>query len=370
MPSADSTLDATAGQTGPAGASTPTGAPTSTGASTSAPAPAPAPAEGRVPDVLELAPGEREALLELAEELTMSPTQAPELFCRAAHRAARRLPDRLAEALADFAHRGSHTGTLLLDRLPVSALPPTPPDNREHLGEATRLARAQAVIDHACGQMVAYEAEGHGRLYQDMVPNRALAQSQTSLGSGVELELHTEQAFSKLRPDVLSLACLRGHPDARTYVLPVHVLLEHLTPFERKLLRRPLWMTGVDGSFKLGGHEFLEGEVRGPLAIVGGAEEDPSIVFDQDLMSGTTGEAQAMIARIVEVYRSERFAVTLEPGQILLVDNVRAVHGRSPFKPNFDGSDRFIIRSFAVRDLVRTRYARPHNSRTIAARYS
>ena len=33
-------------------------------------------------------------------------------------------------------------------------------------------------------------------------------------GSGVELELHTEQAFSKLRPDVLSLACLRGNPKA------------------------------------------------------------------------------------------------------------------------------------------------------------
>lgn len=328
------------------------------------------PNPSRVPDVVQLLPAEREALLELAEGVTVSPTDAPELYCRAAHRAARRLPDRLVELLADFAYHGSHTGTLLLDRLPVSELPSTPPDNREHLGESTPLARVQAIVNHACGQMVAYEAEGHGRLYQDMVPNRALAQSQTSLGSGVELELHTEQAFSLLRPDVLSLACLRGHPEAKTYVLPAHVLLEHLTPFERKLLRRPLWMTGVDGSFKLGGHEFIEGDERGPLAIVAGAEDDPAIVFDQDLMSGTTAEAQAMIARIVEVYRARRFAVTLEPGQILLLDNVRAVHGRSPFSPNFDGSDRFIIRSFAIRDLVRTRYARPHNSRTIAAQYS
>jgi L-asparagine oxygenase len=218
--------------------------------------------------------------------------------------------------------------------------------------------------------MVAYEAEGHGRLYQDMVPNRAMALSQTSLGSGVELELHTEQAFSKLRPDILSLACLRGHPDAKTYVLPAHVLLEHMTPFERKLLRRELWTTGVDGSFKLGGHEFIEGDLRGPLAIIGGAQDDPTIVFDQDLMVGVTDEAQALIARVVEVYRAHRFSVTLAPGQILLVDNVRAVHGRSPFTPSFDGADRFISRSFAVRDLVRTRYARPGNSRTVAAEYS
>jgi L-asparagine oxygenase len=330
----------------------------------------PATSVGRAPDVVSLTAGERVTLLALAEELTVSASESPELFCRQAHRAARQLPDRLVELLADFAYRGTDTGTMLLDRLPVLEPPPTPPDNRSHLAQDTPLAGVQAIVNHACGQMVAYEAEGHGRLYQDMVPNRALALSQTSLGSGVELELHTEQAFSKLRPDLLSLACLRGHPDAKTYVLPAHVLLEHMTPFERKLLRRELWSTGVDGSFKLGGHEFREGDVRGPLAIIGGAEDDPTIVFDQDLMSGATPEAHALIARVVEVYRAHRFSVTLEPGQILLLDNVRAVHGRSPFTPNFDGSDRFISRSFAIRDLVRTRFARPGNSRTIAAEFS
>ncbi len=334
-------------------------------------APTATPATQRAPDVVRLESSERERLIELAGELlTVSPTDSPELFCRQAHRAARRLPDRLEELLTDFAGRGSETGTMLLDGLAVEQPPPTPPDNRSHLGESTLLARVQAIVNHACGEMVAYEAEGHGRLYQDMVPNRALAQSQTSLGSRVELELHTEQAFSKLRPDVLCLACLRGHPDAQTYVLPAHALLEHLNPFERKLLRQPLWMTGVDGSFKQDGHEFIEGDERGPLAIVGGAEDDPTIVFDQDLMRGVDEQAQAMIARIVEVYRAERRSVTLRPGQILLLDNVRAVHGRSPFKPNFDGSDRFIIRSFAIRDLVRTRYARPGNGRVIAAEYS
>jgi L-asparagine oxygenase len=352
MPSADSTLDAL---------------PLVAGDGVMEPAAAPV---GRAPDVVSLSGEEQVRLLALAGELTVSPSDSPELFCRQAHRAARQLPDRLVEALADFAYRGSDTGTLLLDRLPVSEPPPTPPDNRSHLAESTPLARVQAIVNHSCGQMVAYEAEGHGRLYQDMVPNRAMALSQTSLGSGVELELHTEQAFSKLRPDVLSLACLRGHPDAKTYVLPAHVLLEQMTPFERKLLRRELWTTGVDGSFKLGGHEFIEGESRGPLAIVAGAQDDPTIVFDQDLMAGVTDEAQAMIARVVEVYRAQRFSVTLEPGQILLVDNVRAVHGRSPFTPSFDGSDRFISRSFAIRDLVRTRYARPANSRTVAAEYS
>jgi L-asparagine oxygenase len=324
----------------------------------------------RAPDVIVLAPQECELLLALAGELTVSPTQAPELYCRQARRAARRMPDRVAELLADFASKGTASGTLLLDGLPAGEAPPTPPDNRSHLGEDTVLARLQAIVNHSCGEMVAYEAEGNGRLYQDMVPNRALAQSQTSLGSRVELELHTEQAFSKLKPDVLSLACLRGHPDAKTYVLPAHVLCAQLSPFERTLVRQPLWMTGVDGSFCQEGHEFIEGDERGPLPIVAGAEEDPTVIFDQDLMRGVTDEAHAMVARVTEVYHEHRGSHTLEPGQILLVDNVRAVHGRSPFEPSFDGADRFIVRSFAVRDLVRTRYARPANGRMIAAEHS
>lgn len=334
------------------------------------PMPASAVPSGHVPDVVALHADEQVALMALAEDLTASPSESPELFCRQAHRAARRLPDRLVEALADFAYRGSRTGTLLLNRLPVLDPPPTPPDNRSHLGETTQLARVQAIVNHSLGQMVGYEAEGHGRLFQDMVPNPQQVLSQTSLGSGVELELHSEQAFSKLRPDVLSLACLRGNPDAQTYVLPAHVLLEHLTPFERKLLRRELWTTSVNGSFKQNGHEFIEGDVRGPLAIVAGAQDDPTLTFDQDLMKGTTEEAHAMVARVVAIYREQRFSVTLQPGQILLVDNLRAVHGRSPFKAAFDGADRFIIRSFAIRDLVRTRYARPGGSRTIAAEFS
>lgn len=333
--------------------------------------------EPLAPDTFAFTSAEAAVVLGLAEELAQAAPRGAagqEAFCRAANRLARRLPERLLETLADFAFRGSRSGTLLLEGLPwdPAALPPTPSDNKQHLGEGTALARVAALVNHANGQqMVAYEAEGFGRLFQDMVPNRALAQTQTSLGSGVELELHTEQAFSKIRPDVLTLACLRGDADAKTFALSARVLLEHLSDDERALLRLPLWITGVDMSFKMGGHAFLEGDVRGPMPILGGAEDDPLIVFDQDLMSGTTDEAQAAIARVIEVYKQQRATRVLAPGHILLIDNVRAVHGRSRFTPRWDGTDRWLARSFAVRDLVRTRYARPAAaSRTMAAQFS
>jgi L-asparagine oxygenase len=81
------------------------------------------------------------------------------------------------------------------------------------------LARCQSIINEFIGEMVSYEAEAGGRLFQDMVPNKKLMETQTSLGSKTELELHTEQASLELRPDFLSLACLKGDKNAKRLII-------------------------------------------------------------------------------------------------------------------------------------------------------
>ena len=257
------------------------------------------------------------------------------------------VPGRVREALVEFGERGSPSGTILISGFPVERVPPTPPSNSDFLGAASELARVQAAFNQVAGDMVAYEAEGGGKMFQDMVPCRSLTDSQTSLGSSVVLEIHTEQAFSDLRPDVLSLACLRGDPAAQTYTMHVRELLDRTTEEERATLRRPLWTVGVDASFVSSG--LVDASVRGPVPILSGPEDDPVLVFDQDLMRGVTPEAEALRSKIVEIYEARKVALTLSPGDVLLVDNRRAVHGRSAFRARFDGSDRFVVRSFVFR---------------------
>lgn len=311
-------------------------------------------------------------LRNLAANITANPSNEAVLFCEQAAEMAEFLPQRIRNVLSEFANEGSSTGMLLITRIRLDEeqLPITPPGNTAHVGESTILARIQAIFNHAYGHMIGYEAEGEGRLFQDMVPKEELKTTQTSLGSNVELEIHTEQAFSKLRPDIVSLACLKGDSSAKTYILPVHYLLEYVTPSQQEFLRQSYWTTGVDMSFKMNGHEFLDGDVRGPLPIITGSYEDPFFVFDQDLMKGISPDAQEMIKKIVDVYYAHRLEHVLSPGEIVLVDNRRAVHGRSPFKPKFDGTDRFIIRSFAVLDYEKSAYARVDGGKTVAARYS
>jgi L-asparagine oxygenase len=321
--------------------------------------------------IIEITQDERIQLICLATNLTISPSEEPELFCSRAKELSKQLPQRIIDILLSFSKTGSETGFLLIKTLETGEnIPKTPSWNGYKIGEQTILARIQSLFVNTISDMIAYEAECFGRLFQDVVPVESMSKNQTSIGSSVELEIHTEQAFSKLRPDILSLACLRGDLDAYTHILPVKHILNNLNDFEKKLLREPLWKTGVDLSFKLDKHEFIDGDIRGPMPIIHGQHEDPLLVFDQDLMTGVTEESDKMVKKITDIYYKYRLRHNLKPGEIILVDNNRAVHGRSPFFPKYDGYDRFLVRCFGIFDYDKSEYARPNNSRTVGAIYS
>lgn len=311
-------------------------------------------------------------MIELASVINVSPNENPDLFCNQSKKLSLCIPDRIRTILIDFAKCGSPTGFLLIKSIPVDdmCIGPTPPDNTHLMGGKTELAKVQSLFIHTISEMISYEAEGYGQLFQDIVPNKTMSQNQTSLGSHTELEIHTEQAFSDLRPDFLSLACLRSDPDAYTHIFPVKSLVDGLTETDKCLLREPLWKTGVDLSFKLHEKEFIKGDVRGPFPIIYGDVDDPLLIFDQDLMEGITDSAHEIVKKIVDVYYERRIRHRLMPGEIIILDNRRAVHGRSPFFPRFDGKDRFLIRCFSRVDYDSTLYARPDNGRMISAIYS
>lgn len=313
-------------------------------------------------------------MLELSNTITTCPSENPEEFCRQLKCASNKVSMNTAKSLIEFSQNGSQGGFLLFDGFSIEDTThmKMPYNNNEKLGEKTNLAKIQGILMSTIGELVAYEAEGYGRLFQDIIPMKSMEKKQMSLSSDTELEIHTEQAFSKLRPDILSLACIRGDLDAFTYFLPVKTIIKYLSQYEIELLRKPLWTTCVDLSFKLCGQEFIEGDVRGPMPIISGPEDDPHLVFDQDLMTGITEEAHQMIAKIVDIYYTHRIRHCLIPGQIIFIDNNRAVHGRSPFSPKYDGTDRFLVRCFATFDYKKSAHARTSstNPRMISAIYS
>jgi L-asparagine oxygenase len=320
------------------------------------------------PTVYTVNAAERFALTNLAETVTADSRTHPDWFCRQARRASSQLPGRLASHLQTFGDTGSSSGFTVLKGHDVGEVPATPPNNKDAVGATTSLARQLAIFMSAIGDPIAYEAEGHAYLLQDMAPNKDLAMTQQSQGSKVDLEAHKEQAFSDLAPDYVALGCLVGDPDADTYVLDARTLIDQFDDAEVHQLRQPSWTLTIDESFKP--YVPNPDEVRGPVPVITGAPWDPTMVIDQDLMRGVDAESQALLERVIAVYQEHRLAYTLEPGDILLLDNLRAMHGRSAFKARFDATDRFVVRGFIVRDRRRMWPYMKEDRRTVLAKHS
>lgn len=262
--------------------------------------------------------------------------------------ATRLLPAAVHDALVDFADASHRSGALLLRNMPVGAVPATPPSpttpvDKDVVSELTLLTVARRL-----GQPVGYLPEHGGDIVQNIVPTKAAATRQVSTSSKIELMFHTEAAFHPHRPRYLLLLCLRGDPSAHTTLASINDVLPLLDPDTITTLFEHRFRTAVDESYLHGRHNVL----GAPGPVLSGDPLAPTMVFDADLMVGIDAAAHTALDTLGRVINEVKTSVVLETGDLLVVDNFVSVHGRSPFTPRFDGTDRWLQRSFVVSDLA------------------
>ncbi len=258
------------------------------------------------------------------------------------------LPAAVGEALVDFVDRPNPSGALLLRGMPVGDVPATPDTPTSRTGKDLVSETTLLTVARCLGQPVGYLPEHGGDLVQNLVPTRTNAHRQMSTSSAVTLMFHTEAAFHPHRPRYLLLLCLRGDPAATTTLSSITEVRPLLDADQWDLLFQPRFRTAVDES-------YLDGRVGelGPAApVLSGDRDRPTMVFDADLMHGTDAAADAALRALAAATSTHHTSTALERGDLLIVDNDAAVHGRSPFAPRFDGTDRWLQRSFVVTDLA------------------
>jgi alpha-ketoglutarate-dependent taurine dioxygenase len=288
-------------------------------------------------------------------------------FVAAAARAGRLLSAPVHDALCDLVDLGAPSGALLVHDLPVGDVPATPPSpvaptGKDHVSELVLLTVARRL-----GQPVGYAPEHGGDIVQNLLPTKADADRQTSTSSGVDLEFHTETAFHPHKPRYLLLLCLRGDEAAETRLCSITQVVEHLPLGVRQVLHEPRFRTTVDESF--GRRDDGERRPLGPaVPVLSGPIDRPSSTFDADLMVGTDADAADALDALRAAIAREHLAVTLRTGDLLVIDNTVAVHGRSSFPARFDGTDRWIQRAFVVADLAPS--ATERRGRVITTRFA
>lgn len=271
-----------------------------------------------------------------------------ESFVALAADAGDHLAPELLEALDGFQRDPGPTGALLLRGVPHGTIPATPCSPTDPTTKDLRSELALLAVARRLGEPVGYLPEHGGSIVQNLVPTRADVGRQTSTSSGVDLAFHTETAFHPHGPRYLLLLCLRGDPSAATTLASVDDLVDALAPATVDALRRPLFRTAVDESF--GGRPGVPVGPHRP--VIGGSADQPSLCWDAELTMSDTAEGRDALDELARVVSLRQRSIVLEAGDLLVVDNTRCVHGRKPFQARFDGTDRWLQRSFVVASLA------------------
>jgi L-asparagine oxygenase len=106
------------------------------------------------------------------------------------------------------------------------------------------------------------------------------------------------------------------------------------------VLREERFFVEADGA-----HENLA--VRRTVAILDGPKGDPQMRFDPLYTGAANDEDNAATAALESLHQKLKTAAittVLRAGDLLIIDNRRVAHARTPFNARYDGSDRWLQR--------------------------
>lgn len=266
------------------------------------------------------------------------------------------LPLTLRRALREFRRHSGPTGSLLVRGMPVdeNLLPATPAVDGSVQLSLSGPATGLLLVACALGDPIAFRAEKSGALVQDVVPVPGKEEFQGNAGS-VMLSFHNENAFHEHRPDYVMLLCLRPDHDrvAGLRTACSREILPLLTEETRQTLFLPEFVTEAPPSFG------ANRDATFPHGVLSGASVDPDMRVDLAATTPLTPRAKAALAELGEVFDRTAQSVRLVTGDLAIVDNRVTVHGRTAFRPRYDGRDRWLQRTFVAVNLRRSRDHRP-----------
>jgi L-asparagine oxygenase len=272
------------------------------------------------------------------------------------------VPAGVRKRVGQFRRDSGESGALLVRALPVdeSSIPDTPRHSGSVQREATVPAALLSLFASGLGDPVAFRAEKSGALVQDVVPVPGNERFQGNEGS-VVLSFHNENAFHPHRPDHVLLLCLRADHDrvAGLRVASIRRAYPLLSDRCQEALFRTDFVTAPPPSF--GG-----GAATPPHAVCSGDPADPDIVIDFAATKPLHDAAGDAMRELGEALEGTSVTFYLAPGDMAVVDNHITLHGRTAFTPRYDGRDRWLQRSFSLRDLRVSRHCRPGDGHVLA----
>ncbi|MBA1276526.1 TauD/TfdA family dioxygenase [Stutzerimonas stutzeri] len=258
--------------------------------------------------------------------------------------------EQIAQIL-DFKMFGNPQGFLRLQGMEIGDIPLTPQSRADvHKPDECSeklLLQATALL----GDPIGYVQESGGCIVNNLFPQPTQSRAASSDSFDTELDLHTENAFHAIQPDYLLLLCLRQDPTAQaiTYIASVDRILEHLS-YEQQafFLNEPYNFFSDYGPTE----KNQRIDINKHQTVLYGDPDAPFFRFDPQFMVAYSDRAQHSLDALRRIAWDVAEPVRLVRGELLIIDNRRTAHARSPFPARFDGSDRWMQRTFASCNLA------------------
>jgi hypothetical protein len=174
----------------------------------------------------------------------------------------------------------------------------------------------------------------------------------------VTLVWHNEEAFHEHRADFLSILCYRNDERARTIFCGID---EIDVPDDMwRVLSAPRFTILPDTShlpeqnvsqhWRLDDHVFAHirrmHENPAPVPALSGVRAKPWMRVDEAFMAALPGDDEARLALrwLIDACYAHQSSVVMQPGDMVWIDNKRAVHGRTVYQPNYGPRQRWLRR--------------------------
>lgn len=198
------------------------------------------------------------------------------------------------------------------------------------------------LVSALMGTPIAWDGQQDGRFVHNIVPSPGHETVQTGASSSVLLTPHTEDAFHPGRAHLLLLCCMRNHDGIATTAASIR--LAELSDQDVAELTRPVAPILPDDAYE-DARRF--GGRPAPVPTLFAGEDGLTLRYDPAYtpLEETAGPWRAAYARLADELARVSVAVSLRPGDVLVVDNDMVVHGRVPFTARYDGTDRWLKRA-------------------------
>ena len=255
-----------------------------------------------------------------------------------------------------FREHQKYNFILLKNCFRTQDLPPTPtndgaPEQSLWRDQAAMLMAAISVTGH---KVASYKDEMKGRLAHMVMPSNDCKKSWER--SSKLLHPHTEVVHGSwtehlppntkiqtIAPEVFGLACLRNPTQTATTLWCLNDILSNLSHSTVEELKKPNYEATSQSSF--------DTELKvGKLSILCEIENKLVIRYSHSKLKRETQKARFALDELREFLKQPSCInrVTLQPGDILIVNNRTTLHGRDSLMETakYNGEDRWLVRMY------------------------